>query len=76
MSRALKLHNKHSCSELAAMAERVKSDPASSEGASGINLYNRKTMKLLEDIQWAIYWHHNPRGNVRMNGAAPQTKYW
>lgn len=74
MSRALRLHEKHTKTELLALAEEVKADPANRNG--GFYLYTTKTRKLLEDIQWAIYWHQAPNGNGCIHRAAPQTKYW
>lgn len=76
MNRALKLHSKHTRSELLVMARQVKDDPASREGARGLYIYNRKAMKFLEDIQWAIYWHHSPQGNSSLNRAPPDVKRW
>lgn len=78
MSRALRLHERHSKAELAQMHRELLADPASRRDPAQrhIELLTPKARKLADDIMLAIYWYDAPKGNQRMQSVAPQGKFW
>lgn len=54
--RAIKLSENHTNEELQNMLFKVQDDPASKEGATGIFIYNKKALNLMDDITWAMYY--------------------
>jgi len=75
MTRALRLHRRHTRDELAAQVQALRDDP-SAQQAGTLHLLTPRARRLLDDLLLALYWHDAPRGNVRMNRAEPQTKWW
>ena len=41
--------------EIEAMIADIRADPESKEGASGLHIYNKKTVKRVDEMTWAIY---------------------
>ena len=72
--RALRLHEKHSRTELVQMLDRIKHHNRGT--GEGLHLYNKQARQLLDDIGWAIYWHDAPQGNTRMAPEKPTAKWW
>ncbi len=75
MTRALRLHERHTRAELVAMVAELQDDPASQQWGA-LHLLTPKARRRLDDLMLAIYWHDAPRGNTKMTRAEPQTKWW
>ncbi|MGM0783848.1 MAG: hypothetical protein ACQEUM_07035 [Pseudomonadota bacterium] len=75
MSRALRLHERHTRAELAAKIQALRDDPESQQAGS-LHLLTPKAQRLLDDLLWAHYWHDAPKGGAHMARAEPQTKWW
>jgi len=41
--------------EIEAMIQEINNDPDSKIGATGLDIYNKATMKKLDEMTWAIY---------------------
>lgn len=76
MSRAIRLHEKHTQRELAQMAQDVLADPSNKAEKGSLYKLTPKARKLHDDICWAIYWHQAPKGNTGMQSVAPQGRWW
>lgn len=74
MSRALRLHKKHSRAEIAQKISDLKNDPAS--WAPGGTSMTKKAQSLHADLLWAHYWHCAPHGNDRIRTGPEQGKWW
>lgn len=75
MSRALRLHEKHTKAELVEKLDALKADPAM-QSKGDIWMLNAKGQRLMDDLLLAIYWHDRPNGNTHMAAEKPQTKWW
>jgi hypothetical protein len=53
----LKLYRTRTIDQLESMLSDIKADPESKEGANPMYLYNRRAMKLMDEITWAMYYH-------------------
>jgi hypothetical protein len=78
MSRALRLHERHTKSELAQMHRDLLADGdnRAAPRPGQIEILTPKARKLADDILLAIYWHNAPKGNTRMQSVAPQGRFW
>ncbi len=75
MTRALRLHERHSREELAEKVRQLSADPANHQ-AGELQLLTPRARRLRDGLLLAIYWYDAPKGNTRMARAAPQTKWW
>ncbi len=75
MTRALRLHERHTRAALAVQVQALRDDPASQQ-TDELHLLTPKAQRLFNDLMLAIYWHDAPRGNTKMARAEPQTKWW
>ena len=41
--------------EIEAMIQEINNDPDSKIGATGLDIYNKATIKKLDEMTWAIY---------------------
>lgn len=73
MSRALRLHERHTREELVAMLGEVHKRM---DKAHGIHLLAPKDRKLHSDILWAIYWHDAPTGSRGQARGIEKRKNW
>jgi hypothetical protein len=74
--RAIRLCEKHSSEELEEMLHKICQDPQSKVGATGINVYSKKAMTLMDDITWAMYWKRSPKGNQSIARQTASVKFW
>lgn len=52
----IRLAKKHTTSEIEKMMHVLQDDPDSKIGAKGLDIYNPKVMKKLDEMSWAIYY--------------------
>ncbi len=75
MTRALRLHERHTRAELTAQVQALRDDPDSQQSGT-LHLLTPTARRLFDDLMLAIYWHDAPRGNTKMKRAEPQKKWW
>ncbi len=75
MTRALRLHDKHSKAVLIAKLDALREAPES-QARDVLPLLTPKAQRLMDDLLLAIYWHDAPQGNTRMQRAKPTEKWW
>jgi hypothetical protein len=51
----IRLTKTKTISEIEAMIQEIDNDPDSKIGATGLDIYNKATMKKLDEMTWAIY---------------------
>ena len=51
----IRLTKTHSIQEIEEMIKKIKADPDSKKGATGVDLYNKAANKKLDEMSWAIY---------------------
>ena len=52
----IRLAKKHTLAELEAMLHAEQDNPESKVGATGLDIYNAKVMKRMDEITWAMYY--------------------
>ena len=51
----IRLSRSKTISEIETMIQGIDNDPDSKVGASGLDIYNKATIKKLDEMTWAIY---------------------
>ena len=74
--RALHLHRKYTRAQLVAMQKALRDDPHYQRKGGSLYLLTAEGQRLHDDIGWAIYWHHAPKGNTHMQHEPAQTRWW
>ncbi len=64
MTRALRLHRRHTRDELAEQVQALRDDPDAQQ-AGALHLLTPKARRLHDDLLLAFYWHDAPRGNTK-----------
>lgn len=57
MTRAYDLYKKYTVDQLVQMGQKLRDDPDNKIGARSPWIYNRKTMRKMDEISWAITYH-------------------
>lgn len=75
MTRALRLHQTHTRTELVEAIDALRSDPEARQEGS-LHLLTPKAQQRLDDLLLALYWCDAPQGNARMARTKHKGKWW